>query len=255
MKLSQLPMVKHELCAPDTDQGVVAADAVAQAAAAGEVAMSDSEAELWQPGTNHDDEVNPCAVYNACHPVREGHAQIKIDWARVNAMLSENSSSPSKNSVDRASGPDVPAGPELRRSSCLATQRTPWYLLGGTALFGVGCALGFGIAISAGLGNESCAIPDTVAPQPLALALQMHAIDDILGKCREDLLEEQSERSKVETAVERCNTDRRKLRADLQGERSERSRAKTAMDQCNVERKNLLEQLHWLAANVAKPSI
>ena len=207
VQLSALPAVAHELSAADDGGG------------------------LWRPGMRHDDDLNPLAVCNfarpTCRPVASGDSssQIKVDWARLNAILRAEESPPPVTCVDRASGPD--ASPELHAGtrSCTA-QRSQWYLVGGTALFGVGCALGFGLALSVGLGNGHLALLGGDAAQVPAPELQMHDTADALSKCRAQLFVEQNERSRAETAEEKCG----------------------------VDRKHLLEQLHWLATKMAKPS-
>ena len=197
-------------------------------AVAHELSAADDDGSLWRPGMRHDDDLNPLAGCNfsrpTCRPVAsgDGSSQTKVDWARLNAILSAEQLAPVK-CVDRASGPDGSMELHTGNRSCTA-QRNPWYLLGGTALFGVGCALGFGLALSFGLGH--CALLGSDAAPAPAPELQMHDAADALSKCRAQLFVEQNERSRAETDEEKCS----------------------------VDRKHLLEQLHWLATKMAKPS-
>jgi hypothetical protein len=192
-----------------------------------ELPAADDSADIWRPGMQHDEHLDHHLGHShpGCRPSesRYGRSQVKVNWARLNAILGSESSPPAKR-VDRASGPDAP--PEVPAHRRTTAQGSPWYLLGGTALFGVGCALGYGLALSAGSGNDSCALSSSGAPQVPAPELQMHATADSLRQCRSDLL----------------------------GEQNERSRAETAVEQCEVQRTNLLEQLHYMATEMLKPS-
>lgn len=193
-----------------------------------ELSAADDGGDLWRPGMHHDEDRDPRVGGSSSRVAfppeepRKGRPQATVDWARLAALLGEVEGPPLKRE-DRASGPDAPMEPD-RRS--LTAHGSAWYLLGGTALFGVGCALGFGLALNAGLGSIDCTVADDGLPQLPPDDLHLSADADSLSKCRTDLL----------------------------GEQNERSRMETAMDRCDVERKNLLDQLHWLAAKMATPS-
>lgn len=201
-----------------------------------EHAAADGDADTWRPGMQHDEDLD--AHVNSSHPTcrptepQYGRSQVKVDWARLAAILDSTELSPSAKCVDRASGPDAPPeilvhrGCQASPGGCTTAQGSPWYLLGATALIGLGCALGYGLALSTGLDSDECALSSSGAPQVAAPELHMHTTADSLRNCRSELL----------------------------GEQNERTRAQAAVEKCDVERKNLLVQLHYMATEMLKPS-
>jgi hypothetical protein len=208
---------------------------------------------LWRPGTRHDDELGsdsksgmprPGAVW---HPLADSSSQLKIDWRGINAILENGAPQPAPvDRADKASGPDAPPQPAARGSTAggstlcadpphgsgrAALAPAQSWLRVSCALL-AGCMLGFGLAwcmfrfgMRAAPGAyDFCGVPEPTPAPPVAPQVLAGLDQDALAACRKDTLGEELERSRAETALQRCNT----------------------------ERKNLLEQLNWLAAAAAK---